>query len=124
MEGNNKLVPVDEKEFEVAQEAAAKAKDTFIVKLRKPLMYNGTEYEELEFDFDGLTGNDSLEVEKELARRGVQVLVPAFSGEYLVRIAARACTAPIGHDAMLKMSIQDYNKIRSRVRNFLMSTEQ
>lgn len=124
MEGNNKLVPVDKKEFEVAQEAAAKAKDTFIVKLRKPLMYNGTEYEELEFDFDGLTGNDSLEVEKELARRGVQVLVPAFSGEYLVRIAARACTAPIGHDAMLKMSIQDYNKIRSRVRNFLMSTEQ
>lgn len=124
MEDNSKLVPVDEKEFEAAQEAAAKAKDTFIVKLRKPLMYNGTEYEELEFDFDGLTGNDSLEVEKELARRGVQVLVPAFSGEYLVRIAARACTAPIGHDAMLKMSIQDYNKIRSRVRNFLMSTEQ
>lgn len=124
MEDPRKVVSMDEKEFQAAQEAAAKAKDTFVLKFKKPFVYNGVEYSELEFDFEGLTGNDSLEVERELTRRGINIIAPAFSIEYIVRIAARACTSPIGHDAMSLMTIRDFNRIRSAVRNFLMGSEQ
>lgn len=124
MDTNTNITPMNEKELAAAKEGAEKAQDLFVLKFKKPFTYDGVEYDELEFDFEGLTGNDSMEIEKELARRGVQVVTPAFNGEYIIRLAARACTTNIGHDAMLQMSIRDYNKIRSRVRNFLFSSEQ
>lgn len=119
-----KVVPIDEEELGAAEDAAKGAKDTFTLKLSKPLMYNGISYSELTFDFDGLSGKDSLAVENELARKGIQLLIPAFNGEYIIRVAARACTTKIGSDAIEMLSIRDYNKLRSRVRNFLMSAEQ
>ena len=114
---------MEEEELEQAKEEAKKAENLFTLKLKKPLSYEGKEYEELSFDFDGLTGRDSLDVERELAIRGIQVAVPAFSGEYIIRIAAKACTVPVGHDAFEYMSLKDYNRLRSKVRNFLMGSE-
>ena len=120
----NNITPMGEEELNQAKAASKKAENLFTLKFKKPFTYESVEYDELQFDFESLTGKDSLEVEAELARRGTQVAVPAFSGEYIIRIAARACTAPIGYDAMLMMSLRDYNKIRSRARNFLMASEQ
>ena len=124
MDTKNNITPMDEEEMNQAKAGAEKAENLFKLKFKKTFTYDGVDYDELEFDFDGLTGNDSLEVEKELARRGTQVAVPAFSGEYIIRIAARACTSPIGSDAFLRMSLKDYNRVRSKVRNFLMASEQ
>ena len=124
MDTKSNITPMDEEELNQAKAAAAKAENLFKLKFKKPFTYDGVDYDELEFDFDGLTGGDSLEVEKELARMGTQVAVPAFSGDYIIRIAARACTSPIGSDAFLRMSLKDYNRVRSRVRNFLMASEQ
>lgn len=119
----NNITKMDREELEKAKEEAKKADDLFVLKFKKPFTYESVDYDELEFDFDGLTGNDSLEVEKELARQGTQVAVPAFSGEYIIRIAARACTTPIGSDAFRLMSLKDYNRVRAKVRNFLMASE-
>ena len=114
---------MQEDELEHAKAETKKAVSLFTLKLKKTLSYEGTDYTELAFDFDGLTGKDSLEVERELAMRGIQVVVPAFSGEYIIRIAAKACTSPLGSDAFEDMSIRDYNRLRSKVRNFLMASE-
>lgn len=119
----NNITKMDREELEKAKEEAKKADDLVVLKFKKPFTYESVDYDELEFDFDGLTGNDSLEVEKELARQGTQVAVPAFSGEYIIRIAARACTTPIGSDAFRLMSLKDYNRVRAKVRNFLMASE-
>ncbi len=119
-------VPFDEKELEAAQEEAAKeSSSTYAHKLKKPLAYNGATYTELHFDFDTLTGKDSMEVEAEMQRLGKGVVVvPALSSEYMIRIAAKAAQEPIGSDAFLDMCLFDYNSIKDKVRNFLMRSEQ
>lgn len=114
---------MQEEELEQARAEAKNATDLFTLKFKKPLMYDSVEYDELQFDFDKLTGKDSLAVERELSLRGIQVAVPAFSGEYIIRIAAKACTTPIGYDAFERMSLKDYNRVRGKVRNFLMTSE-
>ena len=63
-------------------------------------------------------------LEQELQAIGRPAIVPAFSGEYLVRMAARACTtANIGCDIFDNMKLSDYNKIRSAARSFLLMSE-
>ena len=127
MEKDNNITPIsqiDAKEVEAAQQAAEKAEDLFVLKFKKPFSYEGVDYDSLSFDFDGLTGADSLAVENEMSKLGISVVVPAFSGEYLSRIAARACTTRIGSDALRQMKLTDYNKLRSATRNFLMRSEQ
>jgi hypothetical protein len=114
---------MQEDELEQAKAEAKNAVNLFKLKLKKPLSYEGTDYSEISFDFDSLTGRDSLDVERELAMRGIQVAVPAFSGEYIVRIAAKACAEPLGSDAFESLSLRDYNRLRSKVRNFLMASE-
>ena len=115
---------MESEEFEQAQAEAKKAENLFTLKFKKPFTYDGVDYDELQFDFDGLTGNDSLEIEKELNRMGQQLAVPAFSGEFITRMIARACTAPIGNDAAKMMSMRDWHRLRAKARNFLMSSEQ
>ena len=116
----------DDKELEQAEaEAAQEEVVDYVHKFKKPLMYNGVEYAELHFNFDDLTGADSLEVEKEMQRTGQGVVIAgAFNSEYMIRIAARACQEPIGADAFKTMRLFDYNKIKDRVRNFLLRSEQ
>jgi hypothetical protein len=123
MENITNINGMQEEELEQAKVEAKNAENLFKLKLKKPLSYEGTDYTELSFDFDNLTGRDSLDVERELAMRAIQVAVPAFSGEYIIRIAAKACTEPLGSDAFEAMSLRDYNRLRGKVRNFLMASE-
>ena len=95
----------------------------FTCKLRKPVTYNGIEYDELSFDFETLSGEDGLNIESELAAMGkVPILDPMFDGNYLIRMAARACTEPISVELLLKLSISDFNKIRNKSKYFLLNT--
>lgn len=124
MKNENKNTPtIDNEEFAVAEkEAAATNLSAYVHKFATPFVYEDKTYEELTFDWSKLTGNDSLAIENELQMLGKPLIVPEFSGEYLIRVAARACTVAIGADALLSMSMVDYNKIRSRARSFLMKT--
>jgi len=110
-------------EFAVAEKEAEKSEYSYTHKFRKPFEYQGKTYNEMTFDWGKLTGKDGLAIENELQQIGKAVIVPTFSGEYLIRLAARACTAPIGADAFENMPIVDYNKIRSSARSFLLKSE-
>ena len=118
-----------DREYEVAAAEAAKDKakadpSRYVHKFKKPFVFEGKEYKELHFDFDRLTGEDSLNIEAELQAKGIGVLVPAFSGHYLIRMAARACEEKIGTDTFQKMPLKDFVQIRTKARNFLMESEQ
>lgn len=115
---------VDEKELEAARQEARKNNVAqFEIEFKKPVKYNNKEYTKLSFDFDKLTGLDGLAIEEELQMMNKAVIVPALSGEYLVRMAARACTERIGADIFNYMSLKDYNRIRSAARSFLILSE-
>ncbi len=114
----------DEEFDEALTESTTDSTATYIHHFKRPFEYQGKKYNELTFDFENLTGSDSLNVEAELQAKGIMVMVPTFSGPYLIRIAARACKEQIGSDAIEQMRIADYNRIRSKARNFLLSSEQ
>lgn len=116
-------VYVDADEFAVAEKEAVNSDYTYTHKFRKPFEYQGKTYNELTFEWDKLTGKDGLAIENELQQLGKALIAPAFSGEYLIRLAARACTVPLGADAFEIMPIADYNKIRSAARSFLLKSE-
>ena len=120
---NTNIAPIENEEFEHAKAAAEKAENLFTLKFKKPFSYDGVDYDELQFDFEGLTGNDSLEIEREMNRMGQQLAVPAFSGDFITRMCARACTVPIGRDAWKNLSMRDWHKLRAGARNFLFSSE-
>lgn len=116
---------IDEQEIDAAKKAAENdLKSTLKIKLRKPVPYNNITLENLEFDYDDLTGKDCMAVEAEMATKGKTVIAPAFSSEFLLRISAKACTnEKIGYDAFMQMNALDCNKIRSFARNFFMKSE-
>ena len=54
---------------------------------------------------------------------GKAVILPAYSGQYLTRISARACQEGIDFMAFKAMPIKDYHQIRSRARAFFLASE-
>ncbi len=111
---------INPEEFAVAKKEAKESKSVYVHKFAKPFTYAEKTYEELTFEWDKLTGADSLAIEGEIAALGKVVITPEFSGEYLIRLAAKACTEKIGSDVLSAMSLRDYNKIRGKARSFLM----
>ena len=114
-------------EFDVAakeaEEMRKEAEDmgfTTVIKLRRPLEYNKKTYTELRFDWDSVTGRDSLAIEDELAELGKFLVLEEYNGHYLIRLAAKACTENIGFDAFELMHIHDYRKARRAARSFLL----
>ena len=97
----------------------------YTIKLRRPVQYDGREIKELHFDFDTLTGQDSREVQRELNRKGISVLVQSVTEEFMRPMAARACTdelpdgRKIGADIFDLMTVGDVNRVLARLRRFL-----
>lgn len=123
MSEDKKNVHIDPDEFAAAEAEATESKPEYIHKFAKPFKYDGKEIISIAFDFDGLTGADSLAIESELARLGKNIVAPAFSIDYLIRMAARASSPVVGVDAFSLMPIRDFNKIRSAARGFLLISE-
>ena len=97
----------------------------YTITLRRPVKYDGNEIKVLHFDFDLLTGQDSREIQRELNRKGISVLIQSVSEEFMRPMAARACTdelpdgRKIGADIFDYMAVGDVNKILARLRRFL-----
>lgn len=117
-------VVIDDKELELAKQDAQDAEGVYTHTFKRPFAYNGIDYNSLTFDFEGLTGEDTLKIERELASKGRTVIVPEFNGDYLAAMASRACTDEIGVDAFNHMSLRDFNSIRGAARRFLLGVEQ
>jgi len=112
-------IDLEKEQADAAQDDA----DMFVFKFKKPFEYEGKTYTELKFDFNGLTGADSINIEAELQAKGVAIFAPAFSAPYLVRMCARACTEKVDYKFFESMKLKDYVTIRSKARNFLLSSE-
>lgn len=114
-------------EIEKQAKAAGMGTNAYTHIFRKSFAYEGRTYEELTFDWESLTGNDSLAIENEVVAKGKTLVVPAYTGEYLVGMAARACTERdekgkrvVGTDTIRAMPLGDFQKICNRARNFLL----
>lgn len=111
---------INKKELAAAEEEAAASTTTYIHKFATPWTYEGKTYEQLTFEWGKLTGADSLAIENEIQALGKPLIAPEFSGDFLIRMAARACTDKIGADMLTAMPLVDYNRIRNRARSFLL----
>lgn len=89
-----------------------------VIKLSKEYTWEGKTYNEFKMDFDKLTGQDMLNIEKEMSEKGEFSLSPEVSPSYCVRIAARA--AGVAFDVLANLPMQDFNRIRNIARNFMM----
>lgn len=87
-------------------------------KFDPPWEHEGKTYEEMEFNFDGLTGRDLLNIEEEMKGAGSSTIIPEFDKAYQYRVAARA--AKIGSDVVEMMPARDFTRITNRSRSFLM----
>lgn len=87
-------------------------------KFAEPIQYDGKTFDKLTFDFDSLTGGDSLDVESELLSKGHAVVVRTIDGEYLSRMCARACTESVGADIFRHMKVKDYGQITNVAKRF------
>lgn len=112
---------IENKEFGAAEQDAKTAATSYVHKLKTPFTFEEKTYESLTFNWGELTGNDSLAIEAELAALGKGLVAPEFSGEYLIRMASRACAEPLGVDAIAALPIGDFNRIRSKARSFLLN---
>lgn len=93
----------------------------YVHTFKKPFACQGKTYEKLTFDFGSLTLNDSLAVEDELNVLGKGALLPEWNSQYLVRIAAKACTDKIGSDVLMALPISEGRRILTRTRNLIRS---
>lgn len=119
---NNEFI--NSEEFEVAEREAkmSAGQSVYVHKLSKPFTYEDKTYEEFTFEWDKLTGNDYLAIEAEMGAIGKVLITPEFSGEFVVRMATKACTENIGSDVLCALPLNDFNKIRGKARSFLMNS--
>jgi len=93
----------------------------------KPFTYEGRTYKKLTFDWSGLSGKDSVEIERGLLRRGITTVMAEYTPEYLASMAARACThrseegfRTVSLDMLYAMPLPEFRAICGAARRFLL----
>ena len=89
------------------------------VKFKAPYFFEGTEYEGIELDIDGLTGND-LEKALEIlsAEKKAFIRLPEFDKSYCAQVAALASKKPAVF--FRSLPVREYVKVTLEVQNFLL----
>lgn len=118
-------VVIDPKEMAEAERMAEADKNKYQYThiFEQSVTYEDKTYENLHFNWGKLTGKDGLAIEDEMQLMGTPVIIPSLSGGYLIRMASRACEEKVGIDFFLRLSLRDYNQIRSKARSFLLKSE-
>ena len=98
------------------QDEATANDGVFTLHHTRPLEHEGKSYSD---PFRELTEPHR----RELQMLGHTVIVANFDSEYLIRVCVKACTEPLGIDALGKLSIRDFNRLRNTVRGFLSRKE-
>lgn len=118
-----------------AEKAAEEAKNEpesgeYTHTFKKPFPWKGRMFDSLTFDWTSLSGKDHLEIENELLMKGRTLVSPAFNGDFLAGMAARACTERdeegkrvIEGEAIGKMTMTDFQIITRKARSFLLRAE-
>ena len=125
MDKNRTTVSLSDTEMDaleaIQQEAVATKLSSYTHTFDAPFNYEGKTYNTLTFDFSKLSGDDDIAIEAELLALGKPVVVAEMSGEYQIRLAARACMEKLGVDVFTAMPLRDFRRIRNRARSFLLS---
>ena len=120
-----------EKNAEQAEQAEAEAlteEDSGIYthEFKRPFTYEGRTYEQLSFDWESLSGKDSVAIERELLNRNIAVVHAGFTPEYRAAMAARACTyrnedgfRAVTTNMIYALPLGEFRKICIAARNFL-----
>ncbi len=85
---------------------------------KTPFKYEGKEYVTVNFNFENLTGNDFMSIEKEMQDDGEYIVSAEMSRGFLYRLASKA--SGIGSDVIKAMPIMEFNKITNAARRFLL----
>ena len=110
---------------------AQKAVDvgSFSLELSAPLEWEGRTYEKLVFQWDALTGEDYLDIENEMMVRGKTLVMPEYTGDFLLGMAVRACTERnekgvrvLTAGALKRLPLGDFIRIVKKARTFLLRT--
>ena len=125
-------VAEDAAEAERVAEEARREPETgsYTHTFKKPFQWKDRTFETLTFDWTTLKGSDHLEIEQELMMKGRTLVSPAFTGDFLAGMAARACTERdekgkrvIDGQALKEMSMTDFQVITRKARGFLLRAE-
>ncbi len=99
----------------------------YIHRFSKPFTYEGKTVEKLTFDYESLTGNDMLEIEKEMQACKEFSVGAEVSKLHQCKLAAKAASHAkevngfsIGSDVIAAMPMKDFNKICNAGRDFLL----
>lgn len=112
-----------------AEEEAKREQEIGIYKheFKEPFRWKEHTFESLTFDWTSLSGKDHLEIENEMLLMGRTLVNPAFTGDFLAGMAARACTERnekgkrvIDVNAIKEMTMPDFQTITRRARGFLL----
>lgn len=87
------------------------------IALSKPLRYQDKELKELDLVLDDLTGQDLIDVEEDMKRKGLTVNAWEYSRTYLISLAGRALN--INANALKKLSAKDFTNIINETLSFL-----
>lgn len=91
---------------------------SFTHTLSAPFEWEGKTYTELTLNLEGLTGQDGLDVESELADEGKFIVItPEFNTDYIYRMAARA--AGVDPNVIKHLPYRDAAVIRNKTKNFM-----
>lgn len=90
------------------------------VKLSKPFEWCGKTYEEIDMDFEGLTGQTMEAIDDEIGAMGLRGTIPAYSRKYQRMLAAKAAKVP--SDVIEHLPLVDYNAVVNAAQNFLFVT--
>lgn len=90
-----------------------------ILKLKKPLMVDGEEKNEIEYDLESLTGNEIQQASIELSKKGIMVTTIELDSNYHAALFAKA--AGLMFEDMNRLSAKDYAKATTEVRNFFLA---
>ena len=89
-----------------------------IIKLSKPVMIDGNEKTLLQYDLDNLTGNNFEMAFKKLAKSGHMVVMKET--DHLFHVALFSEASGIDLNDLRRLSIRDYEKVGTLVRDFLL----
>ena len=93
-----------------------------IIKLSKPLTFNGVERKELDLKLEALTGNDLITAEDMLRNKGVNITGAAdFSRNYLLAVASQALNIP--PEALKNLAAKDFTRLINETLIFLADTD-
>lgn len=101
--------------------------NSFTFQFKEPFTFEGRTFETLIFDWSRLTGADSLAIENVIVRRGKTLVAPAYTGDYLVGMAVRACTERdaggnrvVTEQTLRALPLGAFRKICNAARDFLL----